>query len=170
MTLPKHVYAVKDRHGKIRYRFIRKNMASAYLRGEPGSPQFMATYDAWRSGNPPAKVERPLRKFRGIDVVYFVGPMNGLVKIGTTNDLERRLSRLQTGSGQKLLVWAVTKGGLALEAKYHRRFAASRAIGEWFERTAALQSEIDRIIAGGVFHPSFSNQKIIPENKGKSAC
>lgn len=38
--LPENVRPVRDRHGKIRYRFRRKGWASAYLSGEPGTPEF----------------------------------------------------------------------------------------------------------------------------------
>jgi integrase len=42
--LPKHVYAVRDRHGKIRYRFNRKGWKSAYIHGTPGSAEFHRAY------------------------------------------------------------------------------------------------------------------------------
>lgn len=43
-SLPPHVYAVRDRHGKTRYRFLRKGWKSRYLPGEPGSPGFHTAY------------------------------------------------------------------------------------------------------------------------------
>lgn len=43
-NLPPHVYAVKDRHGKIRYRFVRKGWKSRYLKAEPGSAEFHLAY------------------------------------------------------------------------------------------------------------------------------
>lgn len=43
-SLPPHVYAVRDRHGKVRYRFLRKGWKSRYLPGEPGSPEFHNAY------------------------------------------------------------------------------------------------------------------------------
>lgn len=42
--LPRHVYAVKDRHGKVRYRYIRKGWASFYLKAEAGSAEFHREY------------------------------------------------------------------------------------------------------------------------------
>lgn len=42
--LPAHVYAVKDRHGKTRYRFRRKGWKAPYLSGEPGSAEFHRRY------------------------------------------------------------------------------------------------------------------------------
>lgn len=38
--LPENVRPVRDRHDKVRYRFRRKGWASAYLKGEPGTPEF----------------------------------------------------------------------------------------------------------------------------------
>lgn len=42
--LPPNVRPVKDRHGKVRYRFRRKGWASAYLPGAPGSAEFHRAY------------------------------------------------------------------------------------------------------------------------------
>lgn len=42
--LPAHVYSAPDRHGKIRYRFLRKGWKSAYVKGEPGSADFHRSY------------------------------------------------------------------------------------------------------------------------------
>jgi len=43
-NLPANVRPVRDRHGKVRYRFRRKGWASAYLSGEPGSAEFHRSY------------------------------------------------------------------------------------------------------------------------------
>lgn len=42
--LPPHVYPVKDRHGKTRYRFRRKGWKAPYLPGEPDDPAFHRAY------------------------------------------------------------------------------------------------------------------------------
>lgn len=42
--LPAHVYAVKDRHGRTRYRFRRKGWPSPYIKGEPGEAAFHRRY------------------------------------------------------------------------------------------------------------------------------
>ena len=42
--LPANVRPVADRHGRTRYRFRRKGWASAYLQGEPGTPEFHRSY------------------------------------------------------------------------------------------------------------------------------
>lgn len=43
-NLPDNVRPVKDRHGKIRYRFRRKGFKSRYIPGEPGTALFHAAY------------------------------------------------------------------------------------------------------------------------------
>lgn len=50
--LPAHVCAVKDRHGKTRYRFRRKGWKSAYLKGDPGTAEFHEAYAAILKGGP----------------------------------------------------------------------------------------------------------------------
>lgn len=42
--LPANVRPVKDRHGKIRYRFRKKGWQSAYLPGKPGTAEFHRAY------------------------------------------------------------------------------------------------------------------------------
>ena len=54
--LPPHVYAVKDRHGKTRFRFVRRGHQTAYLPGTPGTAAFHAAY-AEIVSKPP--IERP---------------------------------------------------------------------------------------------------------------
>lgn len=39
-----HVTAVRDRHGKLRYRYRRRGCPSGYLHGEPGSPEWESDY------------------------------------------------------------------------------------------------------------------------------
>lgn len=42
--LPPNVTRFVDRHGKVRYRFRRKGWKSAFLKGEPGTPEFHRSY------------------------------------------------------------------------------------------------------------------------------
>lgn len=77
--------------------------------------------------------------------VYFVGPENGPVKIGTAFEPVARVAELQTGNAEHLWFWAVCEGGLSLERTYHEKFAADRIRGEWFARTPALEREMKRL-------------------------
>ncbi|MFJ8855661.1 GIY-YIG nuclease family protein [Streptomyces sp. NPDC102437] len=66
--------------------------------------------------------------------VYLIGSAaSTLVKIGWSDNPERRLRDLQTGSPLPLQLLAVFEGGAVVEAKLHRRFADKRRHGEWFD-------------------------------------
>lgn len=83
--------------------------------------------------------------------VYFIrSGENGPIKIGkATGGAESRLSDLQTGNPERLTIVATVPGGLAVEAMFHRRFAAyRRPIGEWFDPGPELLAFIDGIVWG----------------------
>lgn len=66
--------------------------------------------------------------------VYLIGSTGSpLVKIGTTNDLGRRLRDIQNMSPAPLSVLWHAEGGLALEQALHSRFGKYRKHGEWFD-------------------------------------
>lgn len=68
------------------------------------------------------------------DQVYLIGsPQSPLVKIGWSDNPERRLRHLQTGSPVPLQLLALFEGGAVLEAALHRQFANKRRHGEWFD-------------------------------------
>lgn len=65
-------------------------------------------------------------------VVYFIESTNGLLKVGTTLDLPKRLVGLRAMSPLPLrLVWWVS-GGKSLELAFHAALAPIRSHGEWF--------------------------------------
>lgn len=101
------------------------------------SPAAALDYCPW---DPPASA-RPVDRRS----VYFISPVGGgLIKIGVAGDVAGRLESLQTGSPVLLEVRAViTDGGEALELSLHKRFAASRRHGEWFEPTPELLALIE---------------------------
>lgn len=75
--------------------------------------------------------------------VYFISDqLGGPVKIGTTKHLRERTLWLQGGYPHPLHVLGVLSGDYQLEAEMHRRFAASRLQGEWFQRTPELMEFI----------------------------
>lgn len=78
--------------------------------------------------------------------VYFIEDEAGdCIKIGVARRPRSRLSELQTGHASKLRLIAHVPGGKDLEAELHRRFAAHRIRGEWFERAPAILDEIERL-------------------------
>ena len=82
-----------------------------------------------------------------IGTIYFIGPREGMVKIGFTNDLPTRLKRLQCGSPVPLFVLAAIHDKPAsLEREYHARFRSARQHGEWFLRTIDINAEIECLL------------------------
>lgn len=74
-------------------------------------------------------------------VVYFIGARSvGPVKVGFTSDrtVSSRLSQLQTGSHEELVVLGRVDAGPAVERAIHSLLASHSVRGEWFERKAAL--------------------------------
>ena len=77
--------------------------------------------------------------------VYFVEAVStGLVKIGWTSNLEKRLYALRRGNAVELVLLKCIPGDRAVEAALHRRFRAYRVRGEWF-RVDPLRSDIDAL-------------------------
>lgn len=67
--------------------------------------------------------------------VYFIGTKPGEpVKIGHTNNLEKRLTAIQNGNHRELVLLAgvlVSRAG-DIEGRLHTRFEAHHLRGEWF--------------------------------------
>lgn len=107
----------------------------AEMRGEPWPPP---SEPSTRAG------VRPMPERA---TIYFVGPQTGPIKIGFATRLDFRMRDLRKANAYPLHVWAQVEGPVKLEREYHKRFAAHRLHGEWFERCPAIESEIDRINA-----------------------
>jgi hypothetical protein len=72
-------------------------------------------------------------------VVYMIQVgEHGPVKIGWTDDVERRLSGLQTANHERLRVIRLFEGGPAEERMLHKQFASQRLEGEWFTFTKEM--------------------------------
>lgn len=76
--------------------------------------------------------------------VYFIGSIEGPVKIGRSVAVQARLATLQTGCPTPIHILAVVDGGRLLERAYHEHFANDRLHGEWFRMSEALRLEIKR--------------------------
>ena len=79
--------------------------------------------------------------------LYFIGADEGPIKIGVSQNVEKRLKQLQTAHPHRLRILAVLVGGALREGDYHARFAEHRLEGEWFERAPAILAEIERLLA-----------------------
>lgn len=78
--------------------------------------------------------------------VYFIQEgkgSRGNIKIGKSNDVDKRLKSLQTGNPRKLTLMASIKckspdDAFKLERKFHAKFKSSQIRGEWFSGNIRL--------------------------------
>jgi hypothetical protein len=70
-------------------------------------------------------------------VIYFV-LANGLVKIGTTSDYDRRIKALKAANASFIEELGVIEGGNDLEKSIHQRFRHCHSHAEWFFATQDL--------------------------------
>lgn len=75
-------------------------------------------------------------------MIYFIGDVYGLVKIGYTNDVAKRLSMLQVGNSHELVLRGAMEGDKQDEHRLHRRFEGQRFRGEWFTDSVELSALI----------------------------
>lgn len=112
-SLPPHVYAVRDRHGKVRHRFIRKGWKSRYLPGEPGSAEFHTAYAEIVAGQPAHSVVKAPDKIkpRSLDDLFVK------VKLGARwKKKKAKTQHVQT---------------LVIERFLNRKDKKDRRFGEW---------------------------------------
>lgn len=88
-------------------------------------------------------------------IVYFIKNASGLVKIGWTSDIDRRVKFIARAEQSELEVLATIPGGANLERKLHIRFAADRIRGEWFTLSPDIKGFIAECLSG-----SFEDQKL----------
>ncbi|MGI9485427.1 MAG: GIY-YIG nuclease family protein [Geminicoccaceae bacterium] len=75
--------------------------------------------------------------------IYFIqAECGGPIKIGWTQDIDRRVKDMQAVNPFTLIVIGKFRGMLADERRLHDKFALSRLHGEWFEPTDELLAEI----------------------------
>lgn len=81
--------------------------------------------------------------------VYFVqSPSTGLIKIGTTGNVQQRLSSLCAETSENMVLLATLEGGFRLEKQLHGHFRDERRHGEWFEPGPELVAMVASIVAG----------------------
>jgi hypothetical protein len=87
---------------------------------------------------------------------YFIGGVDGPIKIGFSVSVKDRLRNIQTCSPVELCLLAKAPGGRHRESAYHYQFQDHRLHGEWFERCDEIEAEIRRL-NGHDFGPLQSN-------------
>ena len=110
----------------------------------------------------------------GKRVVYFIrAGVKGRIKIGQTENLERRFKSLQTASSVMLkLLGCIDDPERSLEKELHLKFAEWRHHGEWFDPNAELLTFISEHAEAP--HGEFSQDIVLAiedhENMGKKLC
>jgi len=94
------------------------------------------------------------RSEKAPSVVYFLG-FDDYVKIGITQNLERRVRMLQTGNPHALTVMATMPGGAKKEAELHERFKTKKSglLGEWFDLDDELWEFIHTVNEENLVYP-----------------
>lgn len=84
--------------------------------------------------------------------VYFIqaGDKSGAIKIGVADNVDRRLSELQTANHAELTVISIMpceskQRAYTLEKRLHSAFSKENIRGEWFESTVSMK-RADKIL------------------------
>lgn len=79
-----------------------------------------------------------------INYVYFIrSQKTGLIKIGTSGDVNERITNIAFVNKTRIDFLAAIEGSYTLERKLHRRFDKSRVEGEWFNPSNELMEYIE---------------------------
>ena len=89
-------------------------------------------------------------------IYFYQGEKTGLIKIGYSSkeNLDSRLSDIQSYSPDKLILLKVVEGDYSVETMIHRKFRDARSHGEWFKPVDSLLDFIN---------PPSEAQKYTPE-------
>lgn len=89
--------------------------------------------------------------------VYFLRPVGekGPIKIGYSDQPERRLKEMMMWSPLPLELIASVPGDRGLESLLHRSFSDAKTHWEWFRPIPELLEAIDRLVAGRPPHEAF---------------
>lgn len=94
--------------------------------------------EAYKSGAP---ISQDFR-FESANVYFIAFPGIGRIKIGISNEVERRIAAIEATIGEKADVLAVIPGNRQAEIKAHQHHAAWNVSGEWFRYCDELVSSI----------------------------
>jgi hypothetical protein len=82
--------------------------------------------------------------------IYVIRSESGHFKVGTTNDIKRRLSYLQTGSPVRLWVEAIGPGTRCIEKEWHTRLDGYYVRGEWFFADSRVIEAVAVMVRDGI--------------------
>jgi hypothetical protein len=85
------------------------------------------------------------RTTEGTGYVYFIEAVGlSRIKIGYSDDPEKRLRQLATGSPISLRIFARMPGNQVMEREIHARFAHLKVDNEWFHFTDDIRTYIEK--------------------------
>lgn len=137
---------------------LHRDHAAAYAGLEP--PPTYHEYDGTFRSRDPAEAVRKMRAeiqaLRDLiaaedaawgksapSLVYFIRrASDGVIKIGVSRDVTKRLGGLQTSTPDELSLVGTIPGDERVEAEWHARFAAAHIRGEWFRPVPDLLAAI----------------------------
>lgn len=131
-----------------------KNLQFGYVPGQEGPRYAVISSGLWqcleRHGvvrSQPVRYEpsyTPLHLREGY--VYFIQRgLDGPVKIGWSQDVDRRLAELQTANAEPLSVIGMTPGRMCDEGALHKKFAHLRMEAEWFRDAPELREYLKSV-------------------------
>lgn len=91
-------------------------------------------------------------------MIYFIqeDKQNGRIKIGyTSRNPEKRLSALQTGNPDKLVLLGTMKGDQRTERVLHKQLAQYNTSGEWFSPSREVLWLVDDLLGGDISFCSY---------------
>lgn len=107
----------------------------------------------------PSEIIFPTTRRYNASFTYFVQATDGgPIKIGRTNDVEKRLRSLQANCPAKLR-WLGWMSG-SMERHLHERFAAHRLHGEWFAPAEGLIEFIEKYANGSDGRPAATQYRV----------
>lgn len=136
------------REDYVRLEHVEGAVSYAYVPGDEDPRYAILTTGLWQSltvhGRPkvvPVRYEEEYVQPLDRDgVVYFVqSGDDGPIKIGWTQDIERRIAELQTANAHPLQLLGEVPGTLRDEAAMHARFGHLRMEAEWFRNSLEIQ-------------------------------
>lgn len=90
-------------------------------------------------------------------------PGLGLIKIGCSANLKKRINHLSTECGHSARLLFVVRGGYERERALHKRFAAHAVGNEWFKPEGKLAAFLERNGHGELHGPASA--KVIGQMK-----
>ena len=90
----------------------------------------------------PRERSEPLGRF----VYALLRARDGAVKIGCSNDPARRMVEVAYADGSSVSFLGCADGGIPMEHDAHKRFAAHRLTGEWFNPHSEVMEWVQRVL------------------------